>query len=892
MRVRILTIIATLFALALVPSTSIAAPKKVFFKFSSAAYSVTEGNKVFNVTVQRSGNLGVAASATVTDNATGTATTPANYTFSPATVNFARGETTKTVPVTIVDNTAFEANHTIVLKLTANSPSGSQVKTVTTTITILEDDGPGTIQLTSANVNVVEGAGVATVGVTRTGSASNLRESIDYATTALAAGAGHAAPGVDYLASSGTLTFAPGETSKTFQVPVLDDSLYEGPETLGLTLSNPKNLTNPLQAPNFGPAGTLTIVDDDVPTFAFNNPTYSVVENAGPASITVTRGGATNVAASVDYSDAGTGSAAAGDYSLSAGTLNFAAGETTKTFPVTINDNGLQQGNRTIGLQLTDHSTGDQIGTATLSIVDDDNPSASVQFSDVAYSTPEGGTATVTVTLSKAIGSTVQVHYATADETSNGTNNPATAGSDYTAASGTLSFAPGELSKTFQVSTQQDASVEGDETLDLVLSSPSNAIQGAPATAVLTIADDDLAGSFEFTDVRYDVNETGNYATVTVRRENGASGAATVDYATSDGSATAPADYADTSGTLSFADGETQKTFTVPVVWDGQAEGTETVNLTLSNPSGQSELGDNSAAAIHIADDGASGPLKLTATSYDVNEADGLVTITVTRSGGSLGGPVTVDYATADGTATAGSDYTATSGTLTYGPGEASKSFTVPVAQDSGYEGDETFQVLLSNATGGANLGAPAGATVTIADDDPAPVQDPPAGNGDGGNTGASTGTGNATNGTNGTNGTDGTNVTNLQSTPGNPNPAGSQTAAADKRAPKLMLTARKIQKAFKTKLLVLGAKCDENCSIAVTAKSTKVARKAMTVGKLTKKVARGQKATLKVKLSKRTLAKLAKLMKKGKATIVVTVVAKDAAGNKRSVSRTITIKR
>jgi hypothetical protein len=603
------------------------------------------------------------------------------------------------------------------------------------------------------------------------------------------------------------------------------------------------------------------------------------MENAGTATVSVTRGGATNVAASVDYSDAGTGSASASNYSLTAGTLNFAAGETTKTFTVTINDNGLQEANKTIGLQLTDHVTGDQLGTATLSIVDDDNPSASVQFSDVAYSAAEGGTATVTVTLSKAVGSTVQVHYATADEASNGTNNPATAGSDYTAASGTLSFAPGETSKTFQVTTQQDTSVEGDETLDLQLSSASNAVQGAPATAVMTIADDDLAGSLEFTALRYDVNETGNYATVTVRRVGGASGAVSVDYATSDGSATAPADYAATSGTLNFADGETQKTFTVPVVWDGQAEGAETVNLALSNPTGQADLGTNAAAAIRIADDGASGPLQLTSTSYDVNEADGLVTITVTRSGGSLGGPVTVDYATADGTATAGSDYTATSGTLSFGPGEASKSYTVPIAQDSDYEGSQTFQVLLSNAGGGASLGTPAGATVTIADDDPAPAgseqppaNQPPADQAPVQQSPAQQGS-------------------ELQSTPSNPNPEGSQTVATDKRAPKLALTYKRVQKAFKSKALVLVATCDENCSLRITAKGAKAARKSLTLGKLTKKAARGQKAQLKLKLSKKTLAKLAKLLKKGKAKITVTIVAADAAGNATSISRTITVR-
>ena len=99
-----------------------------------------------------------------------------------------------------------------------------------------------------------------------------------------------------------------------------------------------------------------------------------------------------------------------------------------------------------------------------------------------------------------------------------------------------------------------------------------------------------------------------------------------------------------------------------------------------------------------------------------------MVTITAKRSGGSLGGPVTVHYATSNGTATAGSDYTAASGTLTFGPGEAAKSFTVRVTSDPAHEGDETFQVTLSNAGGGASLGSPAGATVTIIDDDAAPA--------------------------------------------------------------------------------------------------------------------------------------------------------------------------
>jgi len=131
----------------------------------------------------------------------------------------------------------------------------------------------------------------------------------------------------------------------------------------------------------------------------------------------------------------------------------------------------------------------------------------------------------------------------------------------------------------------------------------------------------------------------------------------------------------------------------------------------------------------------------------------------------------------------------------------------------------------------------------------------------------------------------------NLQSTPGNPNPSGSQTAAADKRAPQVTLSAKKIQKAFKAKLLALVAKCDENCSLAVVAKAGKVG-KAITLAKVKVKSARGAKTKLKVKLSKQALAKLAKLVKSGKVNVTVSVVASDAAGNTSKVARAVTVRR
>jgi hypothetical protein len=857
MRVRALTIVAALVALALIPSTALAAPKKVFFKFSAGNYSVAESAGHFDLTVQRSGNTSAAASVDVSVSG-GTATNGSQYSFaSPQTVNFAARETSKKLSVTLNDNSTLNGNKTVTFGLTnPTSPTATaQTKApASANLAIIDDEGPGQLDFSSSAYTVLESGGFATVTVNRVG-ASNIAVSVDYMTQTAASSP--ATPTADYTPIPAvpvhTLTFAPGEGSKTFQVQITDDSNAESPENVNLVLFHPQNLSGG-SAPVVGansPA-VLTINDDDVPTFSFQSTLFSVGESAGNATITVNRGGATNVPASVNYSTSDGTATAGSDYTATSGTLNFAAGETQKTFPVAILSDTTDEPNETVDLALSNGATSE------LSIADDDNPTESVQFSDTTYSVNEAdGTATITVQLSHALGTQTTVHYATSDGT-------ATDGSDYSGQSGTLTFDPGQTSKTFDVPILNPVTPdpEDNETINLTLTTPgTNLMLGDPSTATLTVVDDDPPGLLDFKSLSYSATEAGLVATITVERTGGVGGPVAVDYTTSDGTATAGSDYTTTSGTLTWASGDSaDKTFMVPIAWDGRGEGPETINLALSNADG-ADLGANTAAVIHVADDGASGPLQLTSTTYSVNEGDGLATITVTRSGGSLGGPVTVDYATADGSALAGSDYDATSGTLTFGPGEASKSFTVPITSDSANEDAETFQVMLSNANGGASLGSPAGATVTIADDDP-PAPTP------------------QDNGT----------PSNLQSSPANPNPAGSQTAAKDTRAPKLTLSARKIQKAFKAKLLALTAKCDENCAITVTAKIGK-GKKTITLGKASKKSARGINAKIKLKLSKKVLAKLAKTLKRGKVTVTVTVVARDRAGNQAKASRPITVR-
>jgi len=223
---------------------------------------------------------------------------------------------------------------------------------------------------------------------------------------------------------------------------------------------------------------------------------------------------------------------------------------------------------------------------------------------------------------------------------------------------------------------------------------------------------------------------------ITVTRGGGSFGAVTVDYSTIDLTATAGADFTATSGTLSLGTGVLSAAFSVPINDDSIYEGDESFQVTLSNPTGGIVLGSPATAAVAIVDNDlppAAGSLQFSSPNYSASEAAASVLLTVSRSGGSYGA-VSVDYETRNGSATAGSDYTAAQGTLSFADGEISQSLTVSLIDDTAVEGDETFTVALLNATGGASLGTPATANVSLREDD---VNRPSGGGGGGGGGGA-----------------------------------------------------------------------------------------------------------------------------------------------------------
>lgn len=208
-----------------------------------------------------------------------------------------------------------------------------------------------------------------------------------------------------------------------------------------------------------------------------------------------------------------------------------------------------------------------------------------------------------------------------------------------------------------------------------------------------------------------------------VRLSAASSAPVTVSYATSDGGATTPADYAARSGSLLFAPGETEKTVPVPVVSDALDEAHENFSFDLSGAAGAA-LADGHAFATIVDDDP-----EVTVSVGDASASEGdAATFTVSLSAAS-GKLITLEYASAGGSATSGADFAAAGGTLVFYPGEREKTVSVATLEDALVEGDETFSLSLLRP---ANVVlADAQGTGTIRDDDVAPGPGDPPGGGD-----------------------------------------------------------------------------------------------------------------------------------------------------------------
>lgn len=314
-------------------------------------------------------------------------------------------------------------------------------------------------------------------------------------------------------------------------------------------------------------------------------------------------------------------------------------------------------------------------------------PSLSIANASVT----EGGALAFTVIRSGDASLAVSASYSSASGT-------ATSGTDFTAASGTVSFAAGQTSATISVATIDDTAVESTETMSVTLSSPTGGAVLGTATATGTINDNDTALA-NLAIGNASVTEGGAFA-FTVTRSGTTTNAVSASYVTASGTATSGSDFTAGSGTVSFAANQTTATISVPTIDDTAIESAETMTVVLSSPSGGAAITTATGTGT-IYDNDSTSPTYIAIS--DANGLEGFVLqFIVTRSGDTTG-TTSVNFATANGTAGT-ADYVATSGTVTFAPGETSKTISVTSNSDARVENDEVFYVNLSGATGGATV--------------------------------------------------------------------------------------------------------------------------------------------------------------------------------------------
>jgi hypothetical protein len=609
-----------------------------------------------------------------------------DFVLSATKIVIADGQTAGTETFTIQEDDVLEGIETATVNI-LNPSAGLVLDTnLSEDISITDND---TASLAINDVTVSEADGTATFTVALTGDVQG-GLSVDYATaddSALAGG--------DYSAASGTLNFTgTGGETQTFSVNITDDALLEGSEQFFANLANPSNGVTLADAQGVG-----TINDNDAASLAINDVTVS--EADGTATFTVALTGDVQGGLSVDYATGDDSAVAGSDYTATSGTLNFAGtGGETQTFTVNITDDALLEGSEQFFANLANPTNGVTLADAQGVGIINDNDAASLAINDVTVSEADG-TATFTVALTGDVQGGLSVDYATGDDS-------AVAGSDYTAASGTLNFTgTGGETQTFTVNITDDALLEGSEQFFANLANPSNGVTLADAQGVGTINDNDAA-SLAINDLT--VSEADGTATFTVALTGDVQGGLSVDYATADDSAVAGSDYTAASGTLNFVgtSGEVQ-TFTVNLTDDEVLEGTEQFFAKLSNPSNSVTVTDAHGAATINDNDAAS----LGINDVLVDESDGSAVLTVTLEGGMQDG-LSVAYATVDGTALAGGDFTDTSGILNFlGSSGETQAIAVILIDDTDPEPSEQFSINLSDASNGVSI-ADAEGLVTI----------------------------------------------------------------------------------------------------------------------------------------------------------------------------------
>ncbi len=543
---------------------------------------------------------------------------------------------------------------------------------------------------------------------------------------------GSATLSTDYTLSGGqgdsitdttrSVTFLAGAATATVTIDPTADTIFEPNETVVLTLASGAGYSVGTVAPITG-----TINNDDTQvTLAVSTPSVSE-DGAANLVYTFTRAGNTTNALTVNYGVGGNAILGTdyvqtgGTFTGTTGTVIFAAGATTATVTIDPTTDTLVEDNETVALTLAS-GAGYTVGTTTAITGTITNDDTQVTLAVAPLTVNEDGTTNLTYTFTRAGVTTnaLTVNYGVGGTATLGTDYAQTGAASFTAASGTVTFAAGATTAIVTIDPTTDIIVEDNETVALTLTTGAGYTVGTTTAITGTITNDDTQVTLAVAPLTVNEDGTTNL-TYTFTRAGVTTNALTVNYGVG-GTATLGTDYAQTgaasftatSGTVTFAAVATTAIVTIDPTTDTLVEDNETVALTLSSGAGYS-VGTTAAITGTINNDDI--PPTISITDFTIVEgingdpSQALITIYLSNISTQ---PIGVNYATSNGTAIAGTDYTATTGILTFAAGEMFKTILVPILNDNLNEANETFSINLTtptNATIADNQG-----TITITD--------------------------------------------------------------------------------------------------------------------------------------------------------------------------------
>lgn len=699
------------------------------------------GTQFIEYTVTRQGKLDQPASVDWITSGTGSAPITVGIDIeegigkSHGTLNFASGESSKTIQIAVIGDTNAEVNESLIVTL-VNS-IGMHIVTSAASSTIINDDALAILpslsiqSLKSSTFEGNSGGKTVTFAVTRTGDTA-APSSAQWTINGAQAN-GLSAINPDDLAlytsgMSGTVNFAAGETIQFIDININGDTTIEPDEVLEVVLSTPALAT--ISTPS---ASTLIVNDDGISIVALDASSDSQAEgNSGLTNFqyTVTRSGDMSIAASVNWSIAGSGTNPADmatDFSADSlsGTVNFAAGESSKTIQIKVVGDTTSELNESFAITVTN-----QVGTilakatASSSIINDDTPTnmpiLSIQSSDASKYEGNSGSTPFTFEVIRTGDLSIASSAGWWVEKWNTTTTSVADAHDFTqftsGMGGNVTFAPGQSSAIITLQILGDTTAELNESFNVILHDPVLAIIATGSASALIKDDDGIPSLTLSTPSSSQAETNSDYSAFqyTLTRSGNLSATASVDWRIA-AHGTTPADLstdfsADTlSGTVTFAEGESSKTIDIKVRGDLTVEKDETFQFILSNPSGIT-LTDASIVSTIVNDDTVQNSMSIAATSalkYEGNTGTTPFSFTVSRTG-DITQSASVEWTASSDASNnkllaTNSDYasaTVQSGKVSFNPGQSTATITVQVNGDLSFESDETFTVALSNAVG------------------------------------------------------------------------------------------------------------------------------------------------------------------------------------------------